>query len=192
METTKQYIAVDSIIARPTNNVRVIVAAASGCWASELKAVETALPSPSAGPITPMLIVRPAVIIDMIAIRVRLSIISPRLYFLVGVTFANPKSRDHLPGPAPSFFESMSNPEGLPGSSGGTHGIRPHIVRRGRSNVNCGKNAENISLDHASQQAERTQDDRKNKGADSEQNGENHCAAHHIAEQANSESKCAR
>ena len=33
----------DSIIARPTNNVRVIVFAASGCCASELNAVATAL-----------------------------------------------------------------------------------------------------------------------------------------------------
>ena len=38
--------AIDSIIARPTNKVRVMVVAASGCCASELKAVETARPSP--------------------------------------------------------------------------------------------------------------------------------------------------
>ena len=36
--------AMDSIIARPTNKVRVIVAEASGCWASEVRAVATALP----------------------------------------------------------------------------------------------------------------------------------------------------
>ena len=35
----------DSIIARPTNRVRVIVLEASGCWASELSAVATALTS---------------------------------------------------------------------------------------------------------------------------------------------------
>ena len=35
----------DSIIARPTNNVRVIVAEASGCCASEVRAVATARPS---------------------------------------------------------------------------------------------------------------------------------------------------
>ena len=40
----------DSIIARPTNKVRVMVADASGCCASELSAVATALPSASAGP----------------------------------------------------------------------------------------------------------------------------------------------
>ena len=45
--------AIDSIIARPTNKVRVMVVAASGCCASELKAVETARPSPSAGAILP-------------------------------------------------------------------------------------------------------------------------------------------
>jgi hypothetical protein len=42
IETTKLYIAMDSIIANPTNNVRVIVFEASGCWASELSADATA------------------------------------------------------------------------------------------------------------------------------------------------------
>src|SRR5450631_2065677 len=69
--------AVDSIIARPTNNVRVMVAEASGCWASEVSAVATARPSPSEGPSTPMPIVMPAVTIDATAIMVTLSIVSP-------------------------------------------------------------------------------------------------------------------
>jgi hypothetical protein len=60
----------DSIIARPTNRVLVIVAEASGCCASELNAVETACPSPIAGAITPMLIVNPEVTIDATAIIV--------------------------------------------------------------------------------------------------------------------------
>src|SRR5512141_2511943 len=64
----------DSIIARPTNRVRVIVVAESGCWASELNAVATARPSPSAGPILPSAIVRPAVTIEAIAMSVMLSI----------------------------------------------------------------------------------------------------------------------
>src|SRR5208282_1927695 len=63
----------DSIIARPTNKVRVIVAEASGCWASEVSAVATALPSASAGPTAPKLIVMPAMTIDATAIIVRLS-----------------------------------------------------------------------------------------------------------------------
>ena len=67
--------AVDSIIARPTNSVLVIVGAASGCWAMELNADATALPSLRAGIIHPMPVVNPAVIIDVIAIRVVLSII---------------------------------------------------------------------------------------------------------------------
>src|ERR1700722_10333044 len=66
--------AIDSIIARPTNRVRVMVVAASGCCASALKAVETARPSPSAGAMLPTAIVTPAVIIDTIAINVMLSI----------------------------------------------------------------------------------------------------------------------
>src|ERR1700734_2294048 len=65
--------AVDSIIARPTNSVRVIVADASGCCAMELSAVETALPSPSAGPRTPNPVVKPAVTIDATAMMVLLS-----------------------------------------------------------------------------------------------------------------------
>src|ERR1022692_1051038 len=66
----------DSIIARPTNKVRVIVDAASGCCASELNAVATARPSPSAGPILPRAIVRPAVTIEAMAMSVMLSIVS--------------------------------------------------------------------------------------------------------------------
>src|SRR5664279_1016646 len=69
--------AVDSIIARPTNKVRVMVAEASGCWASELSAVATARPSASAGPIQPKPVVRPAMTIDATAIMVMLSMVSP-------------------------------------------------------------------------------------------------------------------
>ena len=45
--------AMDSIIAWPTNKVRVMVLEASGCCASEVKADETARPSPSRGRDTP-------------------------------------------------------------------------------------------------------------------------------------------
>jgi uncharacterized membrane protein YphA (DoxX/SURF4 family) len=74
IETTKQYIAVDSIIANPTNSVLVIVGAASGCCAMELNADDTDLPSPMAGIIQPMPVVSPAVTIDATAMRVVLSI----------------------------------------------------------------------------------------------------------------------
>jgi hypothetical protein len=60
----------DSIIARPTNKVLVMVPEASGCCASEFSAVATARPSLRAGPITPMLIVIPDVTIDATAIVV--------------------------------------------------------------------------------------------------------------------------
>src|SRR5664279_2935548 len=69
--------AVDSIIARPTNKVRVMVAEASGCWANELSANATAFPSASAGPKQPKPMVMPAMTIDATAIIVKLSIISP-------------------------------------------------------------------------------------------------------------------
>src|ERR1022692_3825291 len=67
----------DSIIARPTNKVRVIVVAESGCCASELNAVATARPSPSAGPMLPRAIVRPAVTIEASAMSVMLSMVRP-------------------------------------------------------------------------------------------------------------------
>ena len=76
--------AMDSIIARPTNRVRVMVAEASGCCASELSAVATARPSPSAGPILPTPVVRPAVTIEATAMRVMLSIVCP---FVVSLLF---------------------------------------------------------------------------------------------------------
>jgi|GEM_PF-2013006 len=74
IETTKQYIAVDSIIAKPTNNVLVMVDAVSGCCAMELNADATDLPSLNAGNMQPMPVVNPAVTIDATAIRVVLSI----------------------------------------------------------------------------------------------------------------------
>src|ERR1035438_3745714 len=69
--------AVDSIIARPTNKVRVMVDEASGCWASAVSAVVTALPSARAGPMVPKPVVRPAITIEATAMIVRLSISSP-------------------------------------------------------------------------------------------------------------------
>jgi hypothetical protein len=66
--------AVDSIMARPTNRVLVMVGAASGCCAIELKAVATALPSLKAGNIQPIPVVSPAVTIDATAITDTLSI----------------------------------------------------------------------------------------------------------------------
>src|ERR1017187_231835 len=67
--------AVDSIIAKPTNRVRVMVAEASGCCASAVSAVATERPSPNAGHMQPMPVVRPAVAIEATAMRVMLSII---------------------------------------------------------------------------------------------------------------------
>src|SRR5271167_4051456 len=64
----------DSIIARPTNKVRVMVAEASGCCASDDRAIATARPSPSAGPMQPIAMVMPAVTIEASATRVVLSI----------------------------------------------------------------------------------------------------------------------
>src|SRR5580692_10236077 len=72
----------DSIMARPTNRVRVMVAEASGCCASAVSAVATDRPSPSAGAMHPMLIVRPAVTIEATAMRVMLSIVMSFVNFV--------------------------------------------------------------------------------------------------------------
>ena len=69
--------AVDSIIAKPTKSVLVMVADASGCCANEESAIATALPSPNEGPMTPIAMVRPAVTIEMMAMRVILSMVYP-------------------------------------------------------------------------------------------------------------------
>ena len=56
----------------------MIVVAESGCCAEkELNAVATARASPSAGPILPRAMVRPAVTIEAMAMSVMLSIVSP-------------------------------------------------------------------------------------------------------------------
>ena len=65
----------DSIIAKPTNSVRVMVDDASGCCAIELNAEATDFPSPKAGIMQPTPVVRPAVIIDATAIIVVLSML---------------------------------------------------------------------------------------------------------------------
>jgi Ca2+/Na+ antiporter len=80
MVTTKEYMAVDSIIASPTNKVLVIVGAASGCSAIALKADATERPSLSAGNIHPSDVVSPAVMIETMAMVVMLSI----LLFFIG------------------------------------------------------------------------------------------------------------
>src|SRR5271157_159823 len=54
----------DSTIARPTNRVRVMLLASSGCCAIALKALDSAQPSPIAGPIEPIAMVIPATIME--------------------------------------------------------------------------------------------------------------------------------
>src|SRR5665647_75896 len=114
--------AVDSIIARPTNRVRVIVAEASGCWASEPSAFATALPSASAGPIVPKPVVMPAMTMDATAIIVMLSIISSPFPVVIHASMFCHRFR-----------------LGLSDS------------RAGR-NVNRGQDAEDVGLHHAGEQ----------------------------------------
>jgi hypothetical protein len=76
---------VDSIIASPTNRVRVMVAEASGCCANEVSAVETERPSPSAGIMQPMLVVKPAMMIEVTAMMVVGSIVCILGYWVAGL-----------------------------------------------------------------------------------------------------------
>src|ERR1039458_9139529 len=142
----------DSIIARPTNRVRVMVAEASGCWARELSAVATARPSASAGIIVPIPMVKPAITIDATAIIVMLSMGSP---FVVVVHVSMYRLGFQL---------------GLTDSRGGR-------------DVHRCQNAENVSLHHSGEQAERRHKNRKDEGRNREQDGDNHRPAHHVAEQ---------
>src|ERR1039458_8399846 len=91
--------AVDSIMARPTNKVRVMVAEASGCWASAVSAVATERPSPSAGHMQPMPVVRPAVTIDATAMTVMLSMVFP----LIDSLLSQVAGAGAGPGPGPAL-----------------------------------------------------------------------------------------
>src|ERR1019366_3505133 len=64
--------AMDSIMASPTNRVRLMVPASSGCWAMELRACTMAFASPRAGAIDPMAMHRAAATIDVMPITVTL------------------------------------------------------------------------------------------------------------------------
>src|ERR1700722_19798647 len=89
--------AIDSIIARPTNRVLVIVEEASGCWASALNAAATARPWPIPGPTAPIPIVRPAERIDAAAMIVILSMFCLSLGFFksaLGISFVANSRRD--------------------------------------------------------------------------------------------------
>src|SRR5271165_4191086 len=123
--------AIDSIIAKPTNKVLVMVAEASGCCASEVSAVATALPSASAGPMAPKLIVMPAMTIDATAIIVRLSTVSP---FVVVVVHDSRFCR----GCRLRLTDS-----------------------RGGGDVHCRQDAEDVSLHHAGKLTEQRHDDRE-------------------------------
>ena len=63
---------------------------------------------------------------------------------------------------------------------------------RGGRDVNRGENAEDVCLDHAREQTERTHEDREDEGRDGQQNSENHRPAHHVAEQADRQGQRAR
>src|ERR1700691_4416846 len=71
--------AVDSIIARPTNSVRVMVAEASGCCASDASADATDRPSLRAGAMHPTPVVRPAVTMEATAMMVMVSMGFPQV-----------------------------------------------------------------------------------------------------------------
>ena len=154
IETTKRSIAVDSIIARPTNKVRVIVDGGVGLLRQRgQRSCNSAALLPSAGPMVPKPVVMPAMTIDATEIIV---ILSPWLSICCPSSCFNPLHR-------------------VPGL-----GLR--TPRRGRD-VNRCEDAEDVGLHHAREQTERCHDDRKEERRDGEQDPDNyHRPAHHIPE----------
>src|SRR5581483_6966315 len=96
----------DSIIARPTNSVRVMVGAASGCWAIEVNAVATARPWLMAGPKQPNPMVTPAVMMEAMAMTDVLSILLP-----YGVESNRPRHLRWLPRYTPWPARRRYRPE---------------------------------------------------------------------------------
>ena len=140
-----------------------MVAEASGCCASEVSAVATARPSPSAGPIHPTLIVMPAVTMEATAMTGHAV---HRLSF----------------GCLHSWFRSWAPVQASPG-----------LARAdGGRDVDRGQDAEDVGLHHAGEQAEHRHDDRKKEGRDGQQNTDDHRPAHHVAEQADGQGQRAR
>src|SRR5205823_13625826 len=119
--------AIDSIMARPTNRVRVMAPASSGCWAIAVRACITARPSERAGPMVPIAVVRPAVMIETRPMIVTVSI---ALFLLLGncLVWRLPRGR---PRTLPPFL---------------VHG-------GGRSNIDRGQYRKDVGLDHADQEA---------------------------------------
>jgi len=66
-----------------------MVAEASGCCASAVSAFDTERPSPSAGIMQPMLVVKPAVMIEVIAMRVVGSMGIIVGYWVAGIGFGS-------------------------------------------------------------------------------------------------------
>src|SRR5664279_5080762 len=129
--------AVDSIMASPTNRVRVIVAEASGCCASAVSAVATARPSASAGPMVPNPVVMPAMTIDATATMVRMSMLFP--------------------------LRRVAVVSCLGGFGGLFNGSRFAGARR-RRDIHPGQDAENVGLHHAGQQPQEGHHNRKQEG----------------------------
>src|ERR1700679_3920596 len=119
-----------------------MVAAASGCCAIDERAMATALPWPKAGPMQPMPIVMPAVMIDAVAIQMALS---------MSTLFCGD-------------------------SCGGR-------------DVNRSQDTKDVGLDHACQETQCRHQQRKQQGRDGQQYGDDHCATHHVAEDAHRESQ---
>src|ERR1039458_5868130 len=176
----------DSIIARPTNKVRVMVAEASGCWASEVSAVATALPSASAGPMEPKLMVMPAMTIDATAIIVMLSTVSPFVVVVHAGTVCMGSGLGlrtlvaaamytaarmlkmyacTMPVSRPSTVIMIGKMKGVIVSRMPII-IAPLIILR--SEVTRRQDAEDVRLHHAGEQAEHRHNDREDEGCNSE------------------------
>src|SRR6056297_1000385 len=155
--------AVDSIMARPTKRVRLIVFDSSGCWAMAWSAWATARPSPRAGPTEPMAIARAALAIEMNAVR------------LVGSTLV---------------LLRVVHGVTVPGRSCGL--LLLPIGGGGRRDVDHGEHGEDVGLDQAREEAESAHDDGKDERRDADEDRHDDGAAHDVAVEADSEGESAR
>src|SRR5579864_3377463 len=155
--------AIDSIIAKPMNSVRLMVPASSGCWAMEPSACATALASPMAGPIEPMAMHSAAAAIETTATTLTLSIESP---------YVRRKKRKEKTG-----TKSL-------------HSFLPALHRGGY--VNHGQNGKNIGLDQPHQQSQKLHEHGDKQRRERQQHGHDHRSAHDVYKQPDRQRQVAR
>src|SRR5690606_28984401 len=157
--------AVVSTMASPTNSVREMVLAASGCCAMASTGSPTARPWPRALPMEATPTAKAAAAMEMTATMTCAFISS---MFVSNMTRTPVRRNVRSPGGA--------------GAAAGRlfHALFLHLHRRG--DVHHGQHGENVGLNEAGHLAEQLHDDGKHEGRDGQQDGHHDVAAHDVAE----------